>query len=444
MNGQTGASADLLLRRVVESSINSVRPSTLFDRSFHLSGSTLDAFGIPVDMGLHKRVKCLALGKSAEAMTFEVRRILGSRVTGIVATPVAKHLELEGFEFIRTGHPLPDEASVKAGEAVRDLVRGAGQEDLLLFLISGGGSASIFVPVEGVSLEETNELTKSLFDSGVPIDKINLVRRHLSKNAGGKLASLAPKQKKLSLVISDVVGDDLSSIASGPTVRDETSAAEALDFLDRSGLLAHAPVSIPAALKREHSARSKWDFENSTVKIIASNHDALNAAVQVGLKGGFNTTFLTRFWESDAKEAARFIVSIARSIELDNTPLSIPALFLAGGETTVRLSGNGKGGRNQHMVLCALSELAKIDPIGAVLNRTTVFSFGTDGKDGNSEAAGASASLATLREVGGGPREIEDYIARNDSNTFFAKHGGLITTGPTDTNVMDIFGIIIV
>lgn len=444
MKGQTGASAELLLRRVVESSISAVKPSTLFDQSFRLSESTLDAFGIRVDMSLHKRVKCVALGKSAEGMAFEVRRKLGSRVTGIVATPVAKHFELEGFELFMTGHPFPDEASLKAGEAVRDLVQGAGEDDLLLFLISGGGSASIFVPVEGVTLDEANRLTKLLFDSGVPIDKINLVRRHLSKNAGGKLASLAPKQKKLSLVISDVVGDDLSAIASGPTVRDETSPAEALDFLDRSGLLARAPVSIRAALKREKSARSKTDLENNTVKIIASNNDALNAAGKVGAENGFHTTVLTRFWESDAKEAARFIVSIARSIELDNTPLSSPALFLAGGETTVKLSGDGKGGRNQHMVLCALSELAKIDPSGVMLNRTTIFSFGTDGKDGNSEAAGASTSLTALGKVGVGPREIDDYIARNDSNSFFAKYGGLITTGPTDTNVMDIFGIIIV
>ncbi|HQT91721.1 MAG TPA: DUF4147 domain-containing protein, partial [Candidatus Kryptobacter bacterium] len=180
MKGQTGASAELLLRRIVESSINAVKPSTLFDQSFRLSGSTLDAFGISVDLSLHKRVKCIALGKSAEAMAFEVRRILRSRVTGIVATPVAKHLALEGFEFIRTGHPLPDEASVKAGEAVSDLVQGAGEDDLLLFLISGGGSASIFVPVEGVTLDETNQLTKLLFDNGVPIGKINFVRRHLS------------------------------------------------------------------------------------------------------------------------------------------------------------------------------------------------------------------------------------------------------------------------
>ncbi len=278
MKGQTVASAELLLRRVIESSISAVKPSTLFDQSFRISESSLDVFVIRVDMRLPKRVKCVALGKSAEAMAFEVRRNLGSRVTGIVATPVAKHFELEGFEFIRTGHPLPDEASVKAGEAVRDSVQEAGEDDLLLFLISGGGSTSIFVPVEGVTLDEANKLKNWVLASGVPIDRINLVRRHLSKNAGGKLASLAPKQMKLSLVISDVVGDDLSAIASGPTVADETSPAEALGFLDGTGLLARAPASIRAALKREESARSKTDFENRTVKIIASNNDALNAA----------------------------------------------------------------------------------------------------------------------------------------------------------------------
>ena len=444
MNGPSDAFAELLLRRIVESSINAVRPSTLFERSFHLSGTTLDSFGIPVEMRLHQNVKCVALGKSAEAMAFEVKRKLGSAVTGIVATPVAEHLALEGFEFIRTGHPLPDEESVKAGEAVSELVREAEKDDLLIFLISGGGSASIFVPVEGVTLVEANEFTKSLFENGVPIDKINLVRRHLSKYAGGKLSALAPRVKKLSLVISDVVGDNLSAIASGPTVWDGTSPAEALDFLDGSGLLEHAPLSIPAALRIQQSAPSKIDLENNMVKVIASNQDALNAARKVGVESGFDTKVLTRFWESDAKEAARVLISIARSIELDKTPASSPAVILAGGETTVKLSGHGKGGRNQHLALCALKELAMIDTGGDVFRRTTVFSFGTDGKDGNSEAAGASASLATLREVGGGRREIDDYISRDDSNSFFLKYGGLITTGPTDTNVMDIFGIIIV
>lgn len=439
-----GPSAEVLVRRIVESSIGAVTPSTLFEKSFRISRGSLNAFGIPADMNLHKIVRCVAIGKSAEAMAFEVRKVLGSCVSGIIATPVNRHLDVDGFEFMKTGHPFPDERSLKAGEAVERVVAEAGEKDLLLFLISGGGTASIFVPVEGVTLEESNRLLKFMLDGGVPIDRINLVRRHLSRYGGGKLSQLALNRKKISFVISDVVGDDLSAIAGGPTVKDDSSPAEALEFLEKSGLLARSPGSIKTALLRQQSVHSETQFDYGLFKVIASNRAALSAAEKSGIENGFNTTVMTRYWESDPMEAAKLLVSVARSIELDDAPTTRPALVLAGGETTVRLTGNGIGGRNQHLVLSALYELAELHLKGIPLERTTIFSFGTDGKDGSSEAAGAFASLATFAKVNGGLQELEDYIRRCDSNNFFAKYGGLINTGPTDTNVMDVFGIIVV
>lgn len=443
MKTRSDASAESLVRRIVESSIDAVRPSALFEKSFHLSARGIDAFGTVVDIPQRRGVKCISIGKSAEAMALEVRKKLGERVSGIVATPVERHLGIQGFDFYKTGHPFPDDESVRTGKAVRDLIAASGRNDLLLFLISGGGSASIFLPIEGVTLADANRLMKLLFDSGIPINKVNLVRRHLSMLAGGKLAAMAPKQEKLSLVISDVVGDDLHSIASGPTIVDDTSPADALKFLEGSGLFDRVPESVPSALMEQQVHRSISQGSGGIVKIIASNRDALEAAEKAGTESGFNTIILTRFWESDVEEAARFVAAVARSVELDGTPVSRPALILAGGETTVKLSGAGKGGRNQHMVLCALREMAKLMERGTRLNGTTVFSFGTDGRDGNSEAAGAFASVDTIADVPGGLRDIEDCIARNDSYTFFADHGGLITTGPTDTNVMDIFGAVI-
>lgn len=443
MKQRGGASVERLLRRIVESSINAVKPSTIFEKAFTVAGGELDAFGTHVDLTKHANVRCVAAGKSAEAMAFEVRKKLGGRVSGVVATPVAKHIGVEGFEFYKTGHPLPDNASLAAGRAILDLVKGSGRNDLLLFLLSGGGSASMFVPIEGVTPGDANRLMKALFDNGVPIDKVNLVRRHMSMLGGGKLAGLAPKQEKISLIISDVVGDDLTSIASGPTVHDESSPAQAVRFLEEMGLIERIPQSIPAALMKLQVYRPREEIEYGTVKVAASNLDALVAAEKAGVENGLNTVVLTRFWESDAKEAARAMVSVGRSIELDGVPLAAPTLVLAGGETTVKVSGNGRGGRNQHMVLCALDELLRLQEKGTPLKRTTVFSFGTDGKDGNSDSAGAYTSLAAVHDVIGGVAGIEDYITRNDSNPFFEKYGGLITTGPTDTNVMDVFGVVV-
>ncbi len=444
MNLNRDISAEEFVRRVVENTIASVKPSALFERSFRVSAGSLDAFGISTELSGHRNVECVSIGKSAESMAYEVRARLGGQVTGVIATPVAKHLDVKGFRFYETGHPLPDDESLAAAEAAQALVAEVGPNDLLLFLISGGGSASIFSPIEGVTLRDTNKLVKLLFDSGAAIDKVNLVRRHLSRLGGGKLAALAPGHEKISLVISDVVGDDLSSIASGPTVRDNTSSADALKFLEESGILDQVPASIPAALERQLGRQSQVDSGNAEVRIIACNRDAIEAAENVGIGNGFNTLILTRSWELSAGETARFLVSTARSIERDGMPIAYPALILAGGEPTVKLAGAGVGGRNQHMVLCALLELGKLNAEGTSLERTTVFSFGTDGKDGNSDAAGAFASPATIDKVRGGLREVEDYIARYDSHSFFRRYGGSITTGPTDTNVMDIFGIIVV
>lgn len=444
MKMKGGSSAEGIVRRIVESSITAVKPSTLFGQNFRLESEELYAFGIRADLRGDKRVKCVAIGKSAESMAFEARKRLGDRVHGIVATPVEKHLDLEGFEFFKTGHPFPDEESERAGNAVRNLVEGCAPNELLLFLISGGGSASVFVPVDGVTLPDAKRAMSVLFDNGIPIDRINLLRRHLSVLGGGKLAALAAKQRKITLVISDVVGDDSSAVASGPTVPDDTSPADAVRFLEDAVLSDLIPASIPAALMRRLVDRSVMKVGISDVKIIGSNLAAVQAAEKAGLENGFNTTILTRYWESDVEVAARALTSVARSIAADSFPLARPALVLAAGETTVKISGEGSGGRNQHLALCALRELMILQAKGTPLEGATVFSFGTDGKDGNTDTAGARASLDVVSEHSIALTEVEDYIRRNDSNSFFKKYGGLITTGPTDTNVMDLFGVVVV
>ncbi len=446
------ATSTRLIQRIVEGSIDAVKPSTLFANDFQIAGTKLIAFGEEIDLSQFGKVKCVAIGKSAEAMAYEVRKRLGEIVTGIIGTPVEQHLHVNGFQFFKTGHPLPDRESVKAGREVERLVSSAHENELLIFLISGGGSAAIFVPVEGVTLDDANRMMEMLFDDGVSIHRINLVRRHLSRFGGGKLAAIAPRTKKLSLIISDVVGDDPASVASGPTVKDATSPVDAFNFLLASDLAPNVQPSISTALHESVQLAANQEVDDNIVRVIASNAQALNAAEIIGLEDGFETVVLTRFFEMDAQAAGEFIVSIARSVELEGVPVHRPAIILLGGETTVKLSGNagsssgkdhGVGGRNQHLVLCALKKMAQLKQKDVRLEKTTIFSFGTDGKDGNTDAAGASASLQTLERAAGGLDEIDRYTSERDSNSFFKKYGGLITTGCTNTNVMDIMGIVV-
>jgi glycerate-2-kinase len=443
VRGKQGSSAEKLLQRIIEGSIKAVKPSELFESQFLISGNKLIAFGEEFDLSRYANVKCVAIGKSAEAMAYEVEKKLNGKVTGIIATPIEKHFDIKRFRFFKTGHPLPDEESVKAGEEVERFVSSSQENELLMFLISGGGSAAVFVPVDGVSLEEANQMVKILLDNGVPINKINLLRRHLSRLGGGKLAALAPKAEKLSLIISDVVGDDLVSIASGHTVQDTTNPIDAYNFLNESSLMSEVPQSILKTLNKAPQSIVKIELGINHIKVIASNNEALRNIERIGIEHGFETFALTRSLEMDAQTTGEFLVSIAHSVELDGMPVHAPALIILGGETTVKLKGEGMGGRNQHLVLCALRKMVQLKENGVHLERTTVFSFGTDGKDGSSDAAGAFASLRTHRKTENNVKELDGYISINDSNSFFKKYGGLISTDNTDTNVMDIMGIIV-
>lgn len=393
--GEQRTSAEKLFQRIVEGAIKAVKPSSLFESQFQISGNKLIAFGEEFDLSGYANVKCVAIGKSAEAMAYEVEKKLKGKVTGIIATPIEKHFDIKRFRFFETGHPLPDEESVKAGEEVERFVSSSQENDFLIFLISGGGSAAVFVPVYGVTLKEANQMVKILLDNGVPINKINLLRRHLSRLGGGKLAALAPKAKKLSLIISDVVGDDLVSIASGPTVQDTTNPIEAYKFLKESSLMFEVPRSIYRTLNKTSQPITENELRDNHIKIIASSNEALRNVEKIGIERGFEAFVLTGFLEMDAQTAGEFLVSIAHSVELYGMPVHAPALIILGGETTVKLKGEGMGGRNQHLVLCALRKLVRLKENGVHLERTTVFSFGTDGKDGSSDAAGAFVSSRT-------------------------------------------------
>ncbi|MGC8653688.1 MAG: glycerate kinase type-2 family protein [Candidatus Kryptoniota bacterium] len=432
--------AELIINRIVERAINAVRPSNLFETGLTVHGTMLNVFGYSTHIGNGRNVRCVAIGKCAEAMAYEVRRKLGSQVSGVIASPINQRRDIPGFEFYETGHPFPDERSEIAGRRIIDFLSKAGEKDLYIFLISGGGTASIFIPVEGVSLENIRELNRILMAEGVPISKINLVRRHLSQLAGGKMAELVKSREKVSLIISDVVGDDLLSIASGPTIPDTTSPKDAIQFLSESGIAKRVSPNIINALRHESPANPR--LLSNYVKIIASNRDALSEASFAAREGGFNSEIFSNGIEGDVSVVAEMLIETAMSIKTSSRSLRPPAVGLFGGETTVRVKGNGMGGRNQELVLHALY-MIKEKNADEIFDSVSVFSFGTDGKDGNSDAAGAwfNAGLPDIKRIAA--HDIKEYLENNDSSSFFRKYGHLIETGPTDTNVMDIFGVVV-
>lgn len=431
---------DLLINRIVESAINAVKPSALFENGLILHGTMLNIFGYSTHLENSRTVRCVAIGKCAEAMAYEVHRKLGQRVSGVIATPVIQRRNIPGFEFYETGHPLPDERSEKAGQRIIDFLSKGGEKDLYMFLISGGGTSSTFLPVEGVSIENVQELNRVMMDEGIPVSKINLVRRHLSKLGGGKMAELVRSREKVSLIISDVVGDDLISIASGPTIPDTTSPNDAIRFLVETGIAQKISPAVIDALKRKQSTGSR--LLSNYVKVIGSNRDALNAASFAVKEYGYNSEIFSKEVEGDVSAVAQKLIEVAMLIESSDGLLRPPAVGLFGGETTVHVKGGGIGGRNQELVLWGLYMIKKRNA-DEIFDRVSIFSFGTDGKDGNSSAAGAwfNAGTPIMKKVS--VQDIEEYLNNNDSNTFFRKYGGLIETGPTDTNVMDIFGVIV-
>lgn len=432
--------ADLIINRIVKSAINAVKPYALFENGLTLHGTMLNIFGYSTHLENSRRIRCVSIGKCAEAMAYEVRRKLAEKVSGVIATPVSQRRGVPGFEFYETGHPFPDERSINAGRRIIDFISRGGEKDLYMFLISGGGTSSIFLPVEGISLENVRELNRIMMDEGLPISKINLVRRHLSQLGGGKMAELVYSREKVSLIISDVVGDDLVSIASGPTIPDASSPQDAIQFLAESGIAERISPAIIDALRKR--PRSSSRLLSNYVKIIGSNRDALNAASFAARESGFNSEIFSREIEGDVSAVAEKLIETATLIKTSTGLIRPPAVGLFGGETTVRVKGSGIGGRNQELVLWGLYIIKKKN-VDEIFDGVSIFSFGTDGKDGNSDAAGAwfDAGSSAIKQFT--VREIEEYLENNDSNTFFKKHGGLIETGPTDTNVMDIFGVIV-
>ena len=378
-------------------------------------------------------------GKAGAAMAQAVERVLGARIRGGLVNVKDGHLaRLRRIELNECGHPVPDGRGVRGAERIADIVRGAGKRDLIVCVISGGASALLPMPAAPVTLEEKRATTSLLLACGANIHEINAVRKHISRIKGGQLARLAYPAQVLALLVSDVVGDDLDVIGSGPTAPDASTFAGAQAILDKYGLRERIPAAVRERIERgvrgeiaETPKPGDPAFERTTNLIVGSNRLAVDAAARKARELGLRPVVLSTVIEGEAREVARMHAAIAREVRATGRPLKPPLCLISGGETTVTLRGNGLGGRNQEFVLAAVIDLA-----GS--NEVVVLSGGTDGTDGPTDAAGAIADGATLERAGRLGLDARQFLAENDSYRFFDALGDLLKTGPTGTNVMDL------
>jgi hydroxypyruvate reductase len=372
-------------------------------------------------------------------MATAVEALLGDRIRG--GHVIVKYGHGGPIKYVtlhEAGHPIPDEAGVRATRALIEFVRGRGPRELIICLISGGGSALSPAPSEGITLAEKQEATRLLLACGASIHEINALRKHISQLKGGQLARLTSPATLITLVLSDVVGDALDVIASGPTVPDPSCFADCLDILHKYQLLDKVPIAIRRHVEAgvagtipETPKPRDAVFARTQTVIIGRNLQALEAAGHQAAALGYRTLILSSGIEGETREAAKVHAGIAREVLASGHPIAAPACILSGGETTVTLRGQGKGGRNQEFVLAMALDVRNAPGIA-------VLSGGTDGTDGPTDAAGAVADWTTCaraEQLGLHPRLALEY---NDAYPFFERLGDLLLTGPTQTNVMDV------
>ncbi len=419
--------------------LKKVDPRVLLRERVRLAGDTLHVFDEAIDLGRIRRIFVVAFGKAASRMTASLESILGDRIErGIVLSNVFPESLPEKYSARLCTHPLLSEENVSAGRAVMELAVAAGEGDLVVCLISGGGSSILTLPAEGIRLDETREAMRQMLRSGAPIDKLNVVRKHLSAVKGGRLLHAIAPAGVVSLILSDVPGDDPSIVASGPTSPDPSTFADAWSAVEQLGVSDSLPVAIVSYLQKGLKGEVEETPKPGGVlsakvsnHIIGCNRDML-AAMEAHLRSrGFWTMQERRYFEGEARELGGSLAARIRGLAASLPQSSRPYALLAGGESTVRVRGGGLGGRNSELALAAAIGL---DGGGECV----VLAAGTDGIDGPSDAAGAVAlgdTISRSKQIGLDARRALDD---NDSYNFFEPLGDLVKTGPTGTNLMDV------
>lgn len=397
------------------------------------------------DLRLIKRVLVIGAGKASARMAQAIEELFGDRISsGIIITKKGHRLPLRReIDLVEGAHPLPDREGLKGTRGIVKLLSRTTADDLVIFLLSGGGSALLVSPVAGISLRDKIKLTDELLRCGANIKEINTIRKHISQVKGGRLAELAQPSSILTLILSDVIGDRLDSIASGPTAPDRTTFSDCMKIVKKYDLRKKIPSSIYSHLEKGAGERLKETpkprdpiFKKVKNVIIGSNRTALKAAERKARELGFNTYVLPRPVAGDTTRAAKRHLALIKRIADGRGPIRPPACVISGGETTVKIKGQGKGGRNQEFALVAAMGIDG-------MKNVVLLSAGTDGTDGPTNAAGAICDGETVRRALNKGLNPRSYLADNDSYHFFSKLGDLIITGPTHTNVMDIHVILI-
>ena len=425
--------------QVMRAALAAVDPAQAVRNALRLDGETLLLGDARYDLRRYRRVLVVGAGKASAPMARAGGGGLGNRVAGGLVN--VKYGYTDATRRIRlreAAHPLPDESGLAGTREIVELLEGAGDEDLVLCLISGGGSALMMLPEEEITLEDYQALTQALLRSGATINQINTIRKHIEQVKGGRLAQVAAPATVATLILSDVVGNPLDFIASGPTVPDTTTFADALDVLKQFELLEAVPGSVRSWLER--GARGEVPetpnpgdalFERVSTVVVGSNDIAAEAALAEARRLGFEALLLTTYLEGEAREMGKLAGALAKELVNRGTPLKSPACLILGGETTVTVRGHGKGGRNQEIAVSAALAMQG-------LGRALVVGLATDGSDGPVDASGGFAdgeSAERGRRLGLDPR---DFLANNDAFTYLTATGDLLVTGPTNTNVNDL------
>ncbi len=431
---------------IIEAALAAVAPEKAIRRHLCLEGASLRCGSHLIDLSGFKKAVVIGAGKAGAPMAAATEGILGELVQGGIVVVKDGHVcPTDRVRILEASHPVPDSRSVEAAKEILRLVEeNAGPETLFINLLSGGASALLAAPAPGITLQDKQEVTRLLLECGADIYEINAVRKHLSAIKGGNLARAARGSTMISLVISDVIGDRLDTIGSGPAFPDSTTWKDAHDILHRYHLWEKVPDTVRKRIEQGMCGKvpdtpSEDDpcFISVITCIIASNRQALKAASQAARGIGYRTLILSSSIRGETADIAGMHSAIAREISESGNPLPGPCCIISGGETTVTMGeDHGTGGRNQEFALSAACEIAG-------LKNVMVLSLGTDGTDGPTDAAGAAVTgetVDTARKLGLDPTA---YLRRHDAYTFFKQTGELIITGPTMTNVMDIHIVLV-
>ena len=392
----------------------------------------------------HDRILVVGAGKAGAPMAQALEDILGDRIAdGVIVVKEGHGLPLNHVRLHEAGHPVPDERGIRGAEEVLSLAAEAGERDLVICVISGGGSALLVAPAEGITLADKQVVTQLLLACGADIHEINTVRKHLSRAKGGGLARAAFPATVISLILSDVIGDDLNVIASGPAVPDTSTFADARDVFAKYDIKHQLPETVQTRIDQgligtiEDTPKADDKvFQRCYSELVGTNIQALIAASQAARKKGYRSIILSSTVEGEAREVVKMFTAFAKEVRNSGNPISPPACLLCGGETTVTLQGDGKGGRNQEFALAAAMIIDG-------MNNVVVLSGGTDGTDGPTDAAGAIADGRTIERAKAQSLDPREFLKRNDAYHFFKPLDDLIMTGPTRTNVSDVYMILV-